>query len=423
MTLSTKLALVLALAAATRARSQEAAPIIPIHTVDELYANVQDPGNENATLLLDPMTFKLAHGALVLQAGMALVGQPGATIDGTSLTAADIAVIRIGRDNRVEGLAVKGPHAPAPPASRIAQPLALIDAAVDSTVAGGVNVEIRRCDLDGAAMGIRCRHTGAANAGLDSRAIIEGNTIANAYGAGGSAAILVQNTSDASRWSVTLRDNDCSRSLRGLLVVHLSNRGAENTVLSMRNRYHDNNTGGVVMGGRDNNANGNLLPSEADATRLDSVDDRFENNSATLSGTVGPESAGGDGGLLLWGALHTVATDLASTDNQMRVQLLGARFAGNVQVDGSTHIQTRRHITAVGGVGNKGISPGTGNQVQLLMRRTANEDGIPDAFVVDDSSPDDPSGTNAVTLTGTDVAFDHANVDFVAPDDAFSEGR
>jgi hypothetical protein len=55
-----------------------------------------------------------------------------------------------------------------------------------------------------------------------------------------------------------------------------------------------------------------------------------------------------------------------------------------------------------------GSEVGTENVVELLMRRTKSE-GLAGAFVLDDSEPDDVTGTNQVTFVGSETAFERTN--------------
>lgn len=369
---------------------------VAVHDTDGLYASVGDPANAGATLLLDPVTFTLdARGPLTLQPGMALVGQAGATIDGRALRPYGSGLVRIGQANAVSGLTILGP---ATVQTANVAPISVIDASVfDPLNPSGLAVEIRHNTLVGGNIGVSCRHAGAASAGLSSKAIIEGNTIANATGFPGSTAVLVQNSTgaDGTAWTVILRENTLRASMRGLLEVSLSVTGAVNRVLSQGNHYLGDTIGLNVVGGRDNAANGNPGAAHDCAAYLVSNGDDIRDSS--------------NAGVTIYGGLHTQAEDAESTGNLVRADFLHATFSGSMA----------RAFSVLGALGNQGITPGDGNRVELLLRQTTT-DGAPHSFQVADSSP--AGGSDPVTLLGSDVSFEHTNFGLIAPDDDFFSG-
>lgn len=363
-----------------------AAAQVPIHDIDDLYENA---GTAGATLLLDPVTFTLdSRGPVTLGPGTALVGQAGSVIDGTQITPFGSGLLRIGRDNTVSGLAIRGPTIVQ---LGTAQPIADIDASlVDAANPTGVSVDIHDCHLVGGNLGIALRHAGRL--GLASQAILDDNVIEKVTGYPGSAAVLVQNSTgaDGSSWTVILRNNTLAASMRGLLVVSLSVAGAVNDVLSQGNTYRGNTIGFHGIGGRDNNANFNTGAALDSAAYFVSNGDVFDANTNSVT---------------LYGGLHTVNGDDESTGNLIRAQFLHTTFAGG-------------RFQALGALGNAGISPGGGNAVELLLRHTSAAGGA--TFVVANSLP--AGGDDSVTLLGSDVAFERTNDGFVAPDDSFFSG-
>jgi hypothetical protein len=400
----------LALAAtllATAALHARASEVIPISDVDALYASVADPANAGATLLLDATTFALdARGPLVLEPGMTLAGVPGATtIDGRAATGLGLGLIRIGRQNVVAGLVILAPTNAV---------TSCIDAGViDAASPAGIDVEIRDCEMHGARFGVSCRHFGAAYAGLDSRATIENCTIADgATNFLGASAILVQNTigADASRWRVTLRGNTCERCLRGLLMVSLSTLAAENDVLSMGNTYTGNKLGIVIYAGRDQV--GSPGGARGSVARLTSTGD-------TITDNAGGENGRSGAGVTIYGGYHTLPANPTSDDNYVRADFLGATFAGNML--GAGAFAVRRDVAVVGSQGQAGIVPGTGDIVEQLFRQTTS-DGAAGSFSFTDAAPADPTGTDEVTILGSDVAFESSNDGVPTVPDEFFDG-
>src|SRR5262245_56780814 len=230
----------LALTASAVAQDQ---PVLNVSNVEGLYAAVNNPANAGAIVVLASGTYTLTAkdannqarqngGRLILQSGMALVGQnkyvdfdgdgvwdprddnndgipdtdpvrglifadPASEtiIDAINLLPTQVAAIRVGRDNRVEKLTVRQTN----------QLLAAIDSNVVPAI-GGLRAEIRDCLLEDGQRGIRLATP--RQAGLDSSAVLERNISRRHLGFFGQGIQIIHLApSPNSSWDVILRNN------------------------------------------------------------------------------------------------------------------------------------------------------------------------------------------------------------------------
>src|SRR5262245_135148 len=324
--------LIVALALTASAVAQ-AQPVLNVSNLEGLYAAVNNPANAGAIVVMASGTYTLTAkdlnnqprpngGRLVLQSGMALVGQnryvdfdgdgiwdprddnhdgfadtdpvrglifadPASEtiIDAINLSGGGGGAVRIGLDNRVEKLTVRNTNR--------------VSAGIDANVApsvGGLLAEIRDCLVEDGQRGIRLR---VIQDGIESVAVVARNITRRHTGSFGQGIeIIIQDTSNSS-WDVTLRNNRVYENIFGLFVVGEGATNVRSHVLSVRNLYRENQLGLSITAGRDGGSGNN--------THFRSVDDAVLNN--------GDGSADGRGGVLaIAGLISAAGADLSSHD-------------------------------------------------------------------------------------------------------------
>ncbi len=422
----------LALAASAIAQQQ---PVLNVSNVEELYAAVNNPANAGAIVVLASGTYTLMAtdgnnqprpngGRLVLQSGMALVGQnkyvdldgdgvwdprddnndgipdtdpvrglifadPASEtiIDAINLSGVPGAIpgaVRVGLDNRVEMLTVRNTNH--------------INAGIDVNVVpviGGMWAEIRDCVVEDGRRGIRLQVAGEGQSGLDSSAVLERNILRRNTGSlGFGIQIAIQITTNSS-WDVILRNNLVYANRIGLFVVGEGTTNVTSHVFSMRNLYRQNGLGLTMHAGRDASP-GQPLGGNGSSIHFTSVEDKiFDNAGTSIVGGLG-------GGVVAIAGLITDAGATPSSNDALDLQFLGTRWAANFQGTSRQDFQVYGSL-AVGGL------PGTNDTARVLIRQ-GTSDGAPGAFQFIDSQPADPTGTDKVTIIGLDVAFIHTNV-------------
>jgi hypothetical protein len=326
-------------------------------------------------------------------------------IDGTGITSAEPApvgptgVVRVGRDNVVARVTIRAP--------RIASVGGSLDVNVTPSV-GEMSAVVSDSILEGGQRGVRCNNGAPRVSGIASSATIERNIIRRVSNAPGTLfgfGVQVQNgLTTGNSWNVTMRGNRIYASNIGVFIVGNASSAVDTDVLSMGNLIQRNGVGIVIAAGF--NAGG---AANDNHFRVNSQDDTIADN-VTTAGNPAASFAGLGGGVVALGAARDGPSSFVCSANQLRLQLLQTRFIGNMQG------ASARHLTVIGSFASASAGPatGTGNQVRLLMRRTTS-DGAGGAFVLDDSSPDDPTQTNIVTIIGSDVAFEHTNAGFDVP--------
>jgi len=333
------------------------------------------------------------------------VGDSETLIDGTGISAPQPApigttsVVRIGRDNAVARVTIRAP--------RIASVGGSVDVNVPPSV-GGMSAVVSDSILEGGQRGVRCNNGAPGVSGIASSATIERNIIRRVSNAPGTLfgfGVHVQNgLAVGSSWTVTLRSNRIYANNIGAFIVGNGASLADTDVLSMGNLIQENGVGMVIAAGFNvgGGANDNHF-------RVNSEGDTLEDN-VTTGANPAAGFAGLGGGIVALAAGRDGPSPLVCSANQLRLQLLQMKFAGNRQG------ASARHLTVIGSFASASAGPatGTGNQVRLLMRRTTG-DGASGSFVVDDSAPDAAASGNRVTIIGSDVAFEHTNADFDVP--------
>ena len=413
--------------------------VLNVSNLEGLYAAVNNPANTGAIVVLASGTYTLTTkdpnnqprpngGRLVLQSGMALIGQnryvdfdndgiwdprddnndgipdtdpvrglifadPASEtiIDGVNISGNANAIpgaVRVGLDNRVEKLTVMNTNK--------------INAGIDVNVVpaiGGMRAEIRDCLVENGRRGIRLFMAGGSGSGIDSSAVLERNILRRNTGTFGfGVQIAIQGASNSS-WDVILRNNLLYANRWGLFAGGEGSTNVNSHVLSMRNLYRQNDLGLNIDAGRD--AFPTLPGSNGSSIHFTSVDDGIFDNIGTSA------VAGLGGGVLAIAGLTTNAGASLSSNNSLDLQFLGTRWHGNLQG------ASRRDLQVYGSLAAAGL-PGTNDTARVLIRQ-GTSDGAAGAFQFIDSQPGDPTNTDMVTIIGSDVAFIHTNVGIDPP--------
>jgi hypothetical protein len=415
-----------------------------VSNVEDLYAAVNNPANAGAIVVLASGTYTLTvkdasnqprpnGGRLVLQSGMALVGQntyvdfdgdgvwdprddnndgfpdtdpvrglifadPASEtiIDAINLSGVPGAIpgaipgaVRVGLDNRVEKLTVRNTNN--------------INAGIDVNVVpaiGGMRAEIRDCLVEDGRRGIRLL-VGQRQSGLDSSAVLERNILRRNTGtAGFGIQIAIQGASNSSS-DVIVRNNLLYANRWGLFVGGEGSTNVQSHVLSMRNVYRQNELGLNMDAGRDAFSAGLPSGGNGSSIHLTSVEDKIFNNSGTSV------VAGLGGGVVAIAGLITDARATPSSNDALDLQFLGTRWAGNFQGT------SRQDLRVYGSLAAAGL-PGTNDTARVLIRQ-GTSDGAAGAFQFIDSQPGDATNTDTVIIIGSNVAFIHTNVGIDPP--------
>jgi len=328
-------------------------------------------------------------------------------IDGTAISGGGAAVVRAGRDNRISRVTIRAP--------RIQTVAGSLDLNLVPS-SGGVSAVVTDSILEGGQRGIRCNNGAPAMSGISSFASIERNIVRNNKPVPGGLfgfGVQIQNSgATGSSWTVHLRGNRIAASRFGLFFVSNNAQGAETRILSNGNLIHDNELGGFILpafaplGGRPGDSSSN------NSMRWDSMDDAFVDN-VTPADNPDP-FLGLGGGLMAFAAGRDSPTSGTHSGNQLSLQLLGAKFSGNIGIAGP------RNLTLIGSFASaiSGPETGTNNTLKVLMRNTSSDEEA-GAFVFADSVPGDPAGSNRVILIGSDVAFEQTNPAVEVPAEGF----
>ena len=357
--------------------------------VDCDHDGVWDPINACSGGEFDPNSFTINDTATLIDGTLIVTALPAPV--------GSAAVVRVGRDNTISGLTIRAPRR-----STVA---GCIDVNLTSPISGASAV-LRDNVLEGGQRGIRANNGAPAVGGIASSAVIERNVVRDMQPVPGGLfgfGIQIQNSGASdSQWEVTLRNNRIYGNRFGLFIVSNNARRMDTRILSMGNVVHGNALGIWLTGG--------FSPAGAAVGDLSSENhltyasnrDRIEDN--VTPAQLLPAFMDKGGGMVTLGAGRDSATAGACSRNRVRLQLLNTTFRGNRRVDDP------RDMTVIGSLAGAtaGSEVGTDNVVELLMRRT-DADVLPGAFVLDDSQPDDATGTNQVTLVGSETAFERAS--------------
>jgi len=206
-------------------------------------------------------------------------------------------------------------------------------------------------------------------------------------------------------WNVDLHSNRVYGTDTALVVTMFASNNSTIFIASRQNVYTNNRIGVSVLGGFDSF----IGPSQNNLTKLDSKSDTITNN-------FGP---GGHGVEAIAGVLADPSRSGMISGNHVRLKFLNTVFTnGQTPENGDPGLG---HVDAfLAGVYTAPGDPvGTDNTVSALVRG-ATSNGDPATFFYTNGFPDDPgdpTGSNHVTTTGSDRAFERANEGLLAPFD------
>ena len=308
--------------------------MINVSTIEQLYAAVRNPANENETIVLEgPHTYTLfdngpeTRGRLELQKNMSLIGVKGnpsaVTIDSSQLLDSSFkgfdggpqtqrtGAIRIGRgSNSISWLTVVGNTTSA--------------SGIETDLPGTepTNITVAHVVSSGSSRGLDVRNVGAANAGRRIDALI----IDNDFSSGSLAltpkeAIRLVNfvRADGCRIHAVMRKNRCFDSIHGLFAGNNRSSSAHVDVRSNGDTYKDNAVGCVIVG-----ANATSLTTDGSSTSFFAARSIFKDN--TKPGTPDQPDRGG---IVVVGA--DVSGTGVATGNNVRVRLSACTLSGNHQ--------------------------------------------------------------------------------------------
>jgi hypothetical protein len=358
--------------------------------VEQLYAAVDNPANMGATVVLAPGIYQLSPtdpagkdrtnlGRLELQKDMSLYGVAGdrgaVVIDAAALLQRSFSqpfgrtgVIRTGRgSNAVEWLTIYG------------NPLAA--AAIETDLVGTPEHHIRVAHVlaGDSARGVDIRNIGATMAGRRIDAEIVDSEFFR-----GIEGIRIINLAGAHQGDITvvMHGNRSYANFLGCIVENNRSSFARIYVRSSGDRFEDNMLGCQVGGGLVlplvGTANSNSVVFEAHGTHF------ISNRRTEFFNSTGPEFSHW-GGLLVEGG-SAVSGAGNTNSNNVTVRLWGCKVGGNLNIDFQA-------FGAHSGPTVSGIA-GTDNHVSIELHGVSKRIDV----VSVDSSPEDPSGSNSVTV-------------------------
>jgi len=374
--------------AAARRASAGAGPVVQVVDAEQLYAAVNDPSNAGATILLAPGTYVLSAkdatgvgrpngGRVELQQDMSLSGVDGdraaVVIDASALPASSFptpfgrtGVIRTGRGrNAVEWLTIAG------------NPLAAAGVETDLFSGPDAWVRVAHVMAGNSARGVDVRNVGAAMTGRRLEAEIEDNDFFR-----GVEGIRVANFVGATGGQITvvMSGNRSYQNVLGCILENNRSSFATIYVRSSGDRFEDNGWG-CQMGGALVSA-GTFTSS---STVMEAHGTHFTDNTRTefFNGT-GPDFGTHFGGVVVIGG--DVLTSAGTTShNTVVVRLWGCKVTGNQGADFEAYGARSPDASRIAGVDNHATIELYGVSKQIDV-------------VGGDSSPEDPSGSNTLTI-------------------------
>jgi len=420
---------------ATAATTQQ---VINVNNIENLYAEVNNPANVDTVIVLASGNYVLTPanpsgnprpngGRLVLQPGMALIGQneyvdsdgdgqwdprddnrdgvpdsdparglvfalPASEtiIDASKLVSGGQGAVRMGLNNRVEKLTVMKTGG--------------VGAGIDVNLlptSGGMRAEIRDNVIEDGQRGIRLQHSGIHD--VDSSAVLERNIVRRHTGRFGFAAQITQGGSTNCSWDLTARNNLFYANRFGLFVAGNASTNVQARILSMENVYRENQAGINLFAGLDNfNLNGQPQGGNGNNVHLTSIGDGIFDNEEI-------DNIGGWGGGVV--AIAGVTTDSnanPSSNNDVSLEFINTSWLRNFE-------GTTRRDLLVYGAAAIGGTPGTNDTVSVLIRK-GTSDGMANAFNVANSAPEDLTHTDQVTIVGSNVALTRTDVGISLPE-------
>lgn len=366
-------------AARARLSSAQDADEIPVATVNELYAAVNDPMNAGRRIAIAPGTYVLDGaqangGRLELQDDMTLTGRVGhadsVIIDAAALSAVSLTVagqatgaIRLGRgSSALQWLTVRN---------------AVNGAAAvttDLVSPGPTTVTIAHVTATGSPRGFDVRNVGALSAGRVLDVTFTDNVLAgNVAGTGQGLRIANLAGANGARIRARLMGNTATGNIAGCVVANVNTDDARIEVDSRGDRFEDNGNGCVILGG---NAGGTNV-ARRNFVRFSAQTSDFEHNVGPL-GTVFPTRAG----IAAYGGVSTAAN--RAFDNRVEVELHSVKSSENGGPD----------VAGWGAISAATQPAGTGNTVTILLVGSTKKAWV-DRIA---SVPTESAGTNTVTV-------------------------
>lgn len=360
---------------------------LPVSTVEQLYAAVNDPANAGADILLSPGTYVLSTtngagaarpngGRLELQLNMSLYGTSGdrsaVVIDASALPASAFNVsfgrtapVRMGRgSNSIEWLTIVGNSAAA--------------GGIATELTGTQTTDIRVAHVlaGGSSRGIDIRNVGAPMIGRRINAeVIDNEFVGPSAVVGMAEGIRLANFVGADQGVIvaTLNGNRAHGFQIGLIIASNRSSNATIDVRSSGDRFFGNALGALVTGGLSQSTTGFA---NSNTTTFEAHGSQFVDNT-TIPG-IDP------GGIRLIAGLSTVTAN-ATSNNTLNVELWGSKTTGNEPIN----------FEAFGAW--KAASPGiagTNNHTTITLHGVSKQiDGT-----VMSSFPADVGGTNSATV-------------------------
>jgi hypothetical protein len=345
---------------------------------------VYDPVN-CVTEPLDHSAQFTTDGTQTLIDGSAITNQPGAQ-PGPGL-------IRLGRDNRLSHITVRGPEA----ASFISA-----NVHINLDVDGVVSAKVSDILVEGGAAGIRCNNPPLIPYTF-AQAKIERNIVRNAVTWG----IVINNpNTDGNAWEVGLNYNRIYNNTAGIFILNNQSAFAETRVVSRGNVIEFNKAGIMVMAGQD--AGGQVgRGGSNNFISLVSQEDMIRNNTGRVT-IQGLNNIGG--GVVAMAGGNVTPSLSASSGNELVLQFLDTRFEDNNYManDGQLYLN---HASVFGYWTYVSREAGTNNTARAHVR-LGKEDETTDGFWMRNtvSLTPDLSG-NEVTVKGSNVTFKVADPD------------
>jgi hypothetical protein len=366
---------ILVLAASATART-----VIPINDRDELYANVNDPGNAGALLVLVAGEYKLdptrAHcGRLELQRDMGLQGAEGAS-DEVMIDASDLYVtapcdepkfpdgslmktgaIRMGRgSNSVEWLTVKN-------ASKASAAIT-----TDLYAPGRAYVLVANVVAQASARGIDVRNIGSDLANRQLQVDLIENVLTQSKGNPGQGVRIANINGNGASIRVSMTGNSATLNNVGCLAANLNSKQSSIWIDSANNVFDGNKNGCVFLGGISDNAATAPFDSKNNFIGFSDMGSSFSDNMGSTMGVGGIVAIGG----------QVASGSGTASQNSVQLQLQTSVLDGNGDID----------ITATGALAGNGKA--SQNAVAIGVIGTMSAATICVA----------QSGSNAVKTTG-----------------------
>ena len=377
---------------------------IVVSNVDELYTAVNDPANAGAAVVLAPGRYRLSpnRGRLELQTDMSLYGVVGnreaVLIDASELVPSSFTdgisfgrtgIIRAGRgNNAIEWLTIVG-HPQA--AAAIETDLVETDTTTNPATPRPTTIRVAHVKAGNSARGVDIRNVTGAMAGRrlvaeivdsDFFAGVEGIRVINFMGANGGDI------------TVGMRGNRSYRNWLGCIVENNRSSNASIVVRSDGDRFDDNGLGCLIGGGLIGTQSGRA---DFNLTRFDAAGSVFTRNRRTqFFNDTGPMFTDVGGLLVIGGSVLPTGAPYTTSGNTVAVRLWDCKFGRNADSE----------LAAFGArlEGTRTCSDENGQPVVCLAGTNNNvvielhgESAFVDVVAID-SEPQDPNGTNTVTV-------------------------